>query len=923
MKKQFGSLATVIGVSLFSLSSFAQNTDKRVNEKTSGENGQPNMISFNGNSNYKSADSKQIFQDQLGLKQNQNFSRIRIEADPAGFTHEKFQLFHEGVKVEFATYTLHSQNGKLASMSGEFYDIKDVNMKPSLSADAAFKRALNYTGAKSYMWENQADATAMDYKKPQGELVLLPSMKEQGLKRSTDNLRLAYKFDIYATNPMTRGDLYIDAITGEKLFYNATIKHLGEYSNGHAGNSSEKNNKNSNATSAIVAANAATRYSGTQSIQTTLSGSSYILSDATRGLGIQTFNSAKTATYPTTNFTDADNNWTATEYNNTNKDNGALDGHWGAEKTYDYWSTVHARNSYDNAGAKIKSYIHYNLIAAGYPDNNNAFWNGSVMTYGDGSGTGGFDILTALDVAGHEIGHAVCSFTANLAYQNESGAMNEGFSDIWGACIEYNAAPTKSTWLIGEDIERRSGHLSLRSMSNPKTEGQPDTYKGTNWYTGTADSGGVHTNSGVLNHWFYILSVGKSGTNDKGSSYAVTGITIAKAAKIAYRLESVYLTANSTYATARTSGIQAAVDLYGAGSAEVIATTNAFYAVGVGTAYVSTTTDTTVPSTPATLAASGTTATSTNLSWTASTDNVGVTGYNVYRGTTLLGTVTTTTYTASGLTASTAYSFTVKAKDAAGNLSAASNAVSVTTLAATTTVSYCVSKGSSVTDEWIDLVKLGVVNNVTGANAGYGNFTNLIANVPYGSNTITFSAGFSGTAYTEFWSVWIDYNKNGTFETTEQVVAGSSAVSTNLTGTFTVPTTALSGNTRMRVSMKYNAAPTACETFSYGEVEDYTVNIGAAALTGLASTTNDAQAIGNEANVFDFAMYPNPVSNVLKVNVADSRNASYKVYNFLGQQVASGNVSENGIDVSNLKSGVYIFELNDGQKSLAKKFIKQ
>ena len=101
MKKQFGSLATVIGVSLFSLSSFAQNTDKRVNEKTSGENGQPNMISFNGNSNYKSADSKQIFQDQLVLKQNQNFSRIRIEADPAGFTHEKFQLFHEGVKVKF------------------------------------------------------------------------------------------------------------------------------------------------------------------------------------------------------------------------------------------------------------------------------------------------------------------------------------------------------------------------------------------------------------------------------------------------------------------------------------------------------------------------------------------------------------------------------------------------------------------------------------------------------------------------------------------------------------------------------------------------------------------------------------------------------------------------------------------------------
>jgi Zn-dependent metalloprotease len=286
------------------------------------------------------------------------------------------------------------------------------------------------------------------------------------------------------------------------------------------------------------------------------------------------------------NFTDVDNNWTAAEFNNVNKDNGALDAHWGAEKTYDYFSAVHGRNSYNNAGAAIKSYVHY---SSNY---NNAYWNGSVMTYGDGSGTGGFDILTSIDVAGHEIGHAVCTNTANLAYQQESGAMNEAFSDIWGACIEYYAAPNKQLWLIGEDIERRSGHLALRSMSNPKSEGQPDTYGGTNWISQTKcrpssrnDYCGVHTNSGVLNHWFYILTQGKTGTNDKGSSYSVTGIGIDKAAKITYRLESVYLSANSTYANARTFGIQAATDLYGAGSPEVIATTNAFYAVGVGTAY--------------------------------------------------------------------------------------------------------------------------------------------------------------------------------------------------------------------------------------------------------------------------------------------------------------------------------------------------
>jgi Zn-dependent metalloprotease len=96
----------------------------------------------------------------------------------------------------------------------------------------------------------------------------------------------------------------------------------------------------------------------------------------------------------------------------------------GSRKTYDYWTSVHGR-SFDNAGAAIKSYVHY---SSNY---DNAYWNGSVMTYGDGTY---FDILTSIDVAAHEIGHAICSNTANLAYQPESGAMNEAFSDIWGAC---------------------------------------------------------------------------------------------------------------------------------------------------------------------------------------------------------------------------------------------------------------------------------------------------------------------------------------------------------------------------------------------------------------------------------------------------------------------------------------------------------
>lgn len=919
-RKLLGKVALIMSVSMFTIAGNAQDSAKNVKQKIVDQNGKPSLITFNEKSTYKTSDSQKVFTEQLGLKTNSNFSKTKSETDKLGFSHEKFQLYHQGIKVEFSTYTLHSKAGKLESMTGDFYSLDKANTVPTLTKEQAFVHALKKIAAKEYLWDSAEDAKAMNYEKPTGELVLLPILDASTSKLKDNNLRLAYKFDIYASLPVSRGDLYIDAVTGEVLLYNATIKHLGEYSHGNRAKSTETVKDQAN-TVFVVAANAATRYSGTQSIQTALSGSTYILSDATRGLGVQTYNSARTATYPTTNFTDADNNWTAAEYNNTNKDNGALDAHWGAEKTYDYWSTKHGRNSYDNAGAKIKSYIHYNLIAAGYPDNNNAFWNGSVMTYGDGSGTGGFDILTALDVAGHEIGHAVCSNTANLTYLNESGAMNEGFSDIWGACIEFSAAPTKSTWLIGEDIEKRTGHLSLRSMSNPNVEGQPDTYKGTYWYTGTADSGGVHTNSGVLNHWFYILSIGKSGTNDIGSAFNVTGITIAKAEKIAYRLESVYLSASSNYSNARTYGIQSAIDLYGAGSAEVIATTNAFYAVGIGAAYVGSA-DTTAPSTPAGLAASGTTSTTTNLSWTASSDNVAVTGYNVYQGTTLKATVTGTTYAVSGLTAATAYTFSVKAKDAAGNLSASSNVVNVTTSG--TAVTYCVSKGTNATSEYIDYVSIGGIANTSGANAGYGNFTALTGNVPYGSNTILFSAGFSGSAYTEYWKIWIDYNKNGVFETSEQVVSGSSSSSTNLTSTFTVPTSALSGLTRMRVSMKYNAAQTACETFPYGEVEDYTVNIGAPAITAITGITTAKTAInlGNESSISDVLLYPNPANNILNVKMMDNREGTYRIINFLGQQVATGKLSETGINVSQLGAGVYIVEVNDGQKTVAKKFVK-
>jgi hypothetical protein len=270
--------------------------------------------------------------------------------------------------------------------------------------------------------------------------------------------------------------------------------------------------------------------------------------------------------------------------------------------TYDFWKNIYNRNSYDNNGTMLKSYVHYRSVANASLVN--AFWNGSVMSYGDGNST--TSILTSLDVCAHEIGHGVCSTTANLAYQNQSGAINEGLSDIWAACIEHYgrtgtlAAPFAiGVWKIAEDL----GTNPFRVMSAPLTRGNPDTYMGTNWTT-TGDEGncnptsnndqcGVHNNSGVLNHWFYILTVGKSGTNNAPTpdTYSVNGIGMEKSSQITYYAERDYLTPNATYMDMRNATLQVANNLYCGSSPEVIAVTNAWYAVNVGNQYVNYPTD--------------------------------------------------------------------------------------------------------------------------------------------------------------------------------------------------------------------------------------------------------------------------------------------------------------------------------------------
>lgn len=333
--------------------------------------------------------------------------------------------------------------------------------------------------------------------------------------------------------------------------------------------------------------------------------------------------------------------------------------------------------------------------------------------------------------------------------------------------------------------------------------------------------------------------------------------------------------------------------------------------------------DTQAPTAPSSLATSSVAQTSLSLGWTASTDNVGVTGYDVYQGATKIATVTTTSYNVTGLTANTAYTFSVKAKDEAGNISTASNVVNVTTL--NNVVTYCDSKGNRVSYEWIDYVSFGGMTNTTSANGGYGDFTSKIATVTQGTtNQIIVSAGFSGSSYTEYFTVWIDYNHNGTFESTEQTSLGSSSTAANRSANISIPATALLGQTRMRVSMKYNGASTACETFADGEVEDYTVNIVDSSSSVAASNASNefAEPLDREAKSSLIA-YPNPAISNVTVKFGSNENVSYKITNTIGRVVLRGKTVNGTVNVSNLKTGIYLLEANDGKKSETIKLMKK
>ncbi|ELP68975.1 M4 family metallopeptidase [Streptomyces turgidiscabies] len=322
-------------------------------------------------------------------------------------------------------------------------------------------------------------------------------------------------------------------------------------------------------------------YSGTVALSTTLSGSTYQLTDGTRG-GHKTYNKAHaTSSSAGTLFTDADDTWgTGAASSSTADQTAAVDAAYGAQKTWDFYKSTFGRSGIKNNGVAAYSRVHYGNAYV------NAFWDDSCfcMTYGDGEGN--VSPLTSLDVAGHEMTHGVTSNTAGLNYSGESGGLNEATSDIFGTAVEFYAANASDVgdYLIGEEININGDGTPLRYMDKPsKDGGSKDAWSST---LGNLD---VHYSSGPANHFFYLLSEGSGAKTINGVSYnsptsnstTITGIGRAKAVQIWYKALTTYMTSTTNYKGARTATLSAASALYGASSTEYAAVNAAWAAVNV------------------------------------------------------------------------------------------------------------------------------------------------------------------------------------------------------------------------------------------------------------------------------------------------------------------------------------------------------
>lgn len=466
---------------------------------------------------------------------------LKAEIDRKRHAHVRFRHTSGGVRVwgSEAIVSL-KPDGDVFTITDALIGPVSVDTTPVINEADAIELALGMYDGSEYLTE-----------KPVADLWIY---------RGTGRDHLAFRVQMRredGTSETAMPVMFVDAHTGERVF---------EYDNLQTGTGTSL-------------------YSGSRlPISTDLVRRRFYLEDSTRKMGTFDFRNGTTSIFQ---FIDSDDRWVST------LQRAAVDAHYGAAKVYDYFLNVHGRNGLDGLGGPggyasaadgtvrlISSRVHYST------NYNNAFWNGTYVTYGDGDGSV-FSPLVTLDIAGHEMSHGVIESTAGLVYHGESGALNESMADVFGAMVErYARGESAETWKIAEQAFTPANGTedALRYMDNPHLasnsgftpDDDPDHYS--ERYTGTGDNGGVHINSGIANKAFFMLAAG--GTHHRGVT--VQGIGADDAAAIWYLALSQYMTSTTQFAAARTATFNAAAELFGVESDQAEAVLTAWCAVGVG-----------------------------------------------------------------------------------------------------------------------------------------------------------------------------------------------------------------------------------------------------------------------------------------------------------------------------------------------------
>lgn len=439
-------------------------------------------------------------------------SLSRSEVDELAMTHVRFQQVTHGVPVVGAELMAHyDAQGHLASIDANYISgIHDLDVEPKISAALAHDVALGYVvGATKNV--DQSKLTVSD-----GKLVVYASGPRPAA--------LAYEYTVRAVF----GDepaiwvVTVDAKTGEILHRYNNLQTIEATGAGVLGDS--------------------------KTFQVVQSGSTYAMTDTSRGVSISTYNANGQQAGPDQGATPVTSP-TLTSWDRGVGPGAAVDAHVYAGVVFDYYKKVHSRNAIDGAGSAMLSTVHFGQAY------DNAFWDGTGMSYGDGGQL--FKPLSAgLDVVAHEFTHGVTGATSNLNYEGQSGALNEAVSDIFGVFIEHSFAPDPvENWIMGERIAL--GSVGIRDFKTPSNGQQPGNMSV--FVNTQQDNGGVHINSGIVNNAAFLMTMG--GTNPISKTNVAFGIGWAKSEALWYRANTKYFMTTTSFAQAAQGVMQAAKDI--------------------------------------------------------------------------------------------------------------------------------------------------------------------------------------------------------------------------------------------------------------------------------------------------------------------------------------------------------------------------